>query len=143
MKQISRIAPWVDRVVLAAAILIFTTIGLRYIADPSGASAATGVTLGSARATTTTRIGFGAFPLAFAIFSFVCLLSARRRRAGVALVATVAATAIAVRLFSLAADGAVSESLRLFVPEGLLLLLAITGLRLDAARPAWQSREAL
>ena len=64
---------WIYRVVLAAAAFIFTMIGMRYVADPVHAAAATGVTLGSAFATTTTRIGFGAFPLGFAIFSFVCL----------------------------------------------------------------------
>src|SRR5690242_6945216 len=55
-------APWINRLVLAAATIIFMTIGLRYIADPVGASAATGVSLHGKLAITTTRIGFGAFP---------------------------------------------------------------------------------
>jgi hypothetical protein len=46
MKHLSRFAPWINRAVLAAAALIFTTIGLRYIADPVRAAAATGVTRG-------------------------------------------------------------------------------------------------
>jgi len=109
-------------------------IGLRYVADPVGASAATGVTLTSGLAVTTTRIGFGAFPLGFAIFSLVCLLSTRRLITGVSLVATVISTAIVVRLFSIVADGVVPQSLRLFVPETVILLLAFTGLLLEAAR---------
>ena len=139
MKRYSRLALWIDRLVLAAATSIFTTIGLRYIADPVRAAAATGVTLGSAMASTTTRIGFGAFPLAFAIFSLSCLLSRRRLRAGVSLVATVVTTAIVVRLFSLAADGAAAESIRLFIPEAAILLLSISGLLLEAA-PAKEAR---
>jgi hypothetical protein len=135
-----RFAPWINRLVLAAATLIFTMIGLRYIADPVGASAVTGVILSSGQAATTTRIGFGAFPLALAIFSFACLLSSRRLLVGVTLVATVITTAILVRLFSIAADGVVPQSLRLFVPETAILLLSVTGLILGTARLKHQSR---
>ena len=143
MKHLSRSAPWINRLVLTAATVIFTMIGLRYIADPVQASVATGVILSSAQAATTTRIGFGAFPLAFAIYSFACLLSTRRLRAGVSLVVTVVSTAIAVRLFSIGADGTVAESLRLFVPETVILLLGLSGLLLDAARQKQQSEEAV
>jgi hypothetical protein len=142
MKHFSRFAPWINRLVLAAATLVFTTIGLRYIADPVRASAATGVTLTSGLAATTTRIGFGAFPLAFAIFSFACLLSTRRLLTGVSLVATVVTTAIVVRLYSIAADGVAPESVRLFVPEAIILLLSLSGFLLEAARLKRQPEEA-
>jgi hypothetical protein len=109
-------------------------IGMRYIANPVGASLNTGVTLTSGLAITTTRIGLGAFPLAIAIFCFTCLLSAKRLRAGVSLVATVLTTAIAVRLQSIATDGVVAQSVRLFIPEGVILVLAMSGLLLETAR---------
>ena len=53
-------APWINRIVLAAATLIFTMIGMRYITNPVHAAAATGATLNTPLAATTTRIGFGA-----------------------------------------------------------------------------------
>ncbi len=134
MKPMSRAALWINRVVLGAATLIFTMIGLRYIADPVHASAVTGVTLNDGLAVTTTRIGFGAFPLAFAIFSLTCLISPRRLRAGVSLVLTVVTTAIVVRLFSITADGPAAESTRLFLPEGVIFLLSCAGLLLDSAQ---------
>ena len=81
MTRFLRYAPWINRFVLAAATIIFTMIGLRYVADPAAASAATGVTLNSLLASTTTRVGFGAFPLAFAIYSAWFLFSKRRVRA--------------------------------------------------------------
>jgi hypothetical protein len=59
---------------------------------------------------------------------------------GVTLVATVITTAILVRLFSIAADGVVPQSLRLFVPETAILLLSVTGLILGTARLKHQSR---
>ena len=141
MKQFSRLAPWINRLVLAAVTLIFARIGLRYITDPVGASAATGVVLSSELASTVTRIGFGAFPLAFALFSFGCLLSARRLRIGVSLAATVVTTAIVVRLFSVAVDGPAPQSLRLFIPEAIILLLSLTGLLLEAEWQKHQSDE--
>src|SRR5258708_10436352 len=99
-------------------------IGLRYIADPVHASAATGVTLTSALAFTTTRIAEGAFPLGFAIFTFACLISTRRLLVGVSLVATVATTVIVVRIFGLIVDGAAPESTQLFIPAAVMLTLA-------------------
>ena len=142
MKQLSNFAPWINRLALAAATMIFTTIGMRYITDPARASAATGVTLSSGLAATTTRIGFVAFPLAFALFSFACLLSKRRLLIGVSLVATVVTTAIGVRLFSLATDGMVPESARLFIPETIILVLCLGGLRLETLRLKQQTKAA-
>src|SRR5262249_8953267 len=141
MKSFQHFAPWINRLVLSAATLIFSMIGLRYISDPAHAAAATGATLNSALATTTARIGFGAFPLGLAIFSFTCLVSARRLVTGVSLVATIISTAIFVRLFSIGVDGLVAESSILFVPETVLLLLSLSGLSLEAARIRQQRQE--
>ena len=110
MTRLLKSAPWINRLVLAAATLIFATIGLRYVADPVNASAATGVILTSPLASTVTRIGFGAFPLGFAIFNVWCLFSRTRVQAEVGLVVTVVSTAIAVRLLSLVTDGGAAES---------------------------------
>jgi len=134
MSNLSRFAPWINRLVLLAATFVFSMIGLRYITDPVYAAAKTGVTLHSVLANATTRVGSGAFPLGFAIFCLACLLSAQRLLIGVRLIATVVATAIVVRIFSMMVDGAVPESTHLFIPEGVMLLLCLTGLLLEAAR---------
>jgi hypothetical protein len=129
-----RFVPWIYRLVLAAATLIFTVIGLRYIVDPAQASAAVGMSLNSALASTTARVGFGAFPLAFAVFAFLSLLSRQRMRAGVTLVVIVIAAAIVARAIGMGADGAAPESMRLFIPEFVILALSLSGLLLDARR---------
>jgi len=134
MQPISRFAPWINRWALSASTLVFTMIALRYIVDPVRASAATGVTLAPGLATTVTRIGFGAFPLAVAIFTFSCLFSKRRQAAGVELVAIVMFTAIVVRLISVAMAGATAQSTRLFIPETAILLLSLTGMVLERSR---------
>lgn len=124
-----------SRFVLAGATLIFTMIGLRYITDPVRASAETGVTLGSALAATTTRVGSGAFPLGFAIFISICLFSKRRLFAGVGLISVVITTAIVVRIVGLIADGPAPESTRLFIPEGVMFALSLTAIALERASP--------
>jgi hypothetical protein len=125
-------APWMCRGVLTMTALIFTMIAVRYIKDPVQASAETGVALESPLASTTTRVGFGAFPLSIAIFSLASLFSERRRRAGVLLVATVMAVVIVVRLLGTAMDGASAHSTVLFVPEAVMLTIASVGLYLTA-----------
>jgi len=134
MDKLTRFAPWISRIVLLGATVIFLMIGLRYITDPIQASAATGVSLGSTLATTTTRVGSGAFPLGFAIFTFACLISRQRILIGVSLVATVIITAIAVRIFGMVADGPSPASTKLFIPEGIMLTLSVVSIVLELAR---------
>ncbi len=130
----ARFAPWMARIVLAMASVVFTVIGLRYLVDPAGASASTGVTLNTPLGYSVTRVGFGGFPLALAIFSFMCLISRRRLYEGARLIATLAATVIVVRLYGTMIDGFEKESVVLFVPELVLLALAGTASLLDPAR---------
>src|SRR5258708_30104766 len=134
MDELIRFAPWISSIVLFGATLIFSMIGLRYITDPIHASAAIGINLGSALAATTTRVGSGAFPLGFAIFTFACLISKQRFLTGVSLVATVITTAIVVRIFGMVADGPAPESTKLFIPEAVMLTLSVVGIVLELIR---------
>ena len=134
MQRLTRFAPWISRTVLAGATLIFSMIGLRYITDPVRYSAEIGVSLGSSLASTTTRVGSGAFPLGLAIFTLICLLSTRWLLAGVSLVFVVVTTAIIVRVLGLVVDGPTPQSIRLFAPEGVMLVLAVTAIILETQR---------
>jgi hypothetical protein len=134
MERLTRFAPWISRTVLAGATLIFSMIGLRYITDPFHYSSEIGVSLGSALASTTTRVGSGAIPLGLAIFTLVCLISTRWLFAGVGLVFIVITTAIVVRVLGLVVDGPAPESTRLFIPEGVMLVLAVSAIILEAHR---------
>jgi hypothetical protein len=136
----NRFAPWIQRIVLAAATFVFGAIGMRYVADPVQAATATGATLNTAFAVTTTRVGFGAFPIGVAIFTVISLFSTRRLVPAVQLVATLVTSAIVVRVIGIIADGAVPASSKLFIPEGVILLLSLTGLLLQPKRePGAQS----
>jgi hypothetical protein len=136
----NRFAPWIQRIMLTAATFVFGAIGMRYVADPVQAATATGATLNTAFAVTTTRVGFGAFPLGVAIFTVTSLFSTRRLVPAVQLVATLVTSAIVVRVIGAIADGAVPASSKLFIPEGVILLLSLTGLFLQPKRePGAQS----
>jgi hypothetical protein len=136
----NRFAPWLQRIVLAAATFVFGAIGIRHIADPVHAATATGATLNTAFAVTTARVGFGAFPTGVALFTAISLFSTRRLVPAVQLVATLVTSAIVVRVIGRIADGAVPGSSKLFIPEGVILLLSLIGLLLQPKRePGAQS----
>jgi len=128
-----RIVAWLSRLVLFAAMAIFALIGVRYLTNPVGAAAEFQTSFASPAGATSMRVGFGAFPLAFAAMLAVCLLSARRRRFGLAMVATIMGLASAARLVGIAIDGPAPESSRLLVPE-----LVMTGLSLFCALFEWR-----
>jgi hypothetical protein len=143
MKHLRHLSLWFDRFVLLAAALILALIGSRYIADPVGAAATTDISLGSALAISTMRVGFGAFPLGCALVALTCLLSPSRLRTGLFFVAVIFGVALAVRVFAILDDGTLKESLSLLSAEALLLTLSIVGLVLNIGQQRQGSREAM
>lgn len=142
MEQFWRMTPWFNRFVLLAATLIFAAIGTRYSIDPVGAAAATDISLGSALAVSTMRVGFGAFPLGCALVAFVCLISSHRLQMGLSFVAAIFGVALAVRVLAILDDGTLRQSVSLLSAEAILLTLAIVGLVVDMGHRRQQSRKA-
>jgi len=81
-------SPWISRVILLLPTTIFLLISLRTIADPAGSTEEQGISLNSPLGYTILRVGFGGFPLAFAIIVLACLVSTRRLLTGLSFVAT-------------------------------------------------------
>jgi hypothetical protein len=129
-----RVVPWLSRFVLFAATVIFSLIAVKYLADPVGTAAAFKISLGSAAAVTNMRVGFGAFPLGFALITLGCLVSARRHLTGLWFVMTIVGTVTAGRILGIAVDGPAHESLRVLRPEVVLLTLSCVGLVLEVRR---------
>jgi hypothetical protein len=128
-----RIIPWISRAVLLAALVVLALIGHKFIGDPVGAATASDMTLGSPLAITNMRASFGAFPLGCALFVLICLVTSGLRRTGLAFVALIIGTALAVRIFGTLADGSFSQSVHLLVAETVMLsfsLAAYVGERL-------------
>jgi len=129
-----RFTPWLTRLILGAATLIFTLIGVKYITDPVRAAASFNISLGSAAAVTSMRVGFGAFPVGFAIIVASCLVSTSRLLLGLYFVVTIIGVATAARVLGIVVDGAAPESVFLLRPEVALLGLSVIGVLLEAGR---------
>jgi hypothetical protein len=71
------------------------------------------------------RVGLGAFPLGIAAILAACLISSRRRRFGLGIVATVMGLTLGARLLGIALDGPAPESSRLLAPEIVMLALSV------------------
>ena len=123
--MLSRIAPWLARIVLAGAAFILAMIARKFIADPVGAAAASQIHLGSALAMTNMRASFGAFPLGCALVAAGSLASSRFHLSGLVTVATVIGSALVVRLAGVLSDGTFAQSRTVLSAEAGLLLFSL------------------
>ena len=119
-----RVIPWISRTVMFAAFVVLSLISSKFIGHPVDAAKASDITLGSPLAITNMRASFGAFPLGCALFLLVCLATSKLRRTGLVFVMLIVGSALAVRIFGVAADGTFAESVHLLIPETVLLSLS-------------------
>jgi hypothetical protein len=125
---------WFNRFVLAGAAFVMTLIALRTLRDPIGSTRALDIALQSATAVTVARVGFGGFPLGFAVALFGCLGATRRLLTGLFLVFTVVGTVTIARVQGLLIDGATAYNLGLLRPEITMLALSGAGIVLELRR---------
>jgi hypothetical protein len=128
MKTLARFAPLLGRIPLVMMAVIFTLISIRFLSDPVHVAAATGIAFTRPIGITVGRIGFGAFPLGLAIVTVMCLVSRQRLLSGLVFVSTMLVVALGVRIFGIAVDHTLAESLRVTISEVVLLSLAIVGM---------------
>jgi hypothetical protein len=93
-----------------------------------------GIVLNSPTAITVVRVGFGGFPLGFAMALLGCLIATRRLLTGVSLVAAVIGAATLARIQGLAVDGVTSYNLALLRPEVVLLTMSLVAIVLERRR---------
>lgn len=133
-----RFGIWVSRLPLIAITAIFTIISAKFLISPVQSAAAQGISFNSGVGVTVARIGFGAFPLAFALITLSCLISRRRLLAGIYIVLTLITVVLVVRVFGMIADNSVKESMPVLVPEIVLGVLSIIALNLEKRRRRFQ-----
>lgn len=125
---------WVSRFPLMAATAIFAAISTKFLLDPVHSAAARGIVFSSNGGITVGRVGFGAFPLAFAIILLACLVSRRRILAGIYMVLTIDAVALVVRIIGMMIDNSVKENIPVLVPETVLLIVSLIALNVELLR---------
>ena len=133
MNALVRHSVWFSRLVLAAATVLFSLIGIRYIVDPISAVAPHQITLGSSEAVTIMRVSGGVF-LGIAGVLLACISSERRLLAGTGVLALVSIAVTAVRLFGVAVDGPAPFTLRVLKPEIALVVLSALGFLFESRR---------
>jgi hypothetical protein len=109
-------------------------ISLKFIFDPLQAAANAGITIQPGIGYTSTRAGFGGFPLGFAAILMFCLFSSHRLLAALSSIVTVAAVILAVRLYGAAQDATFSQSAHILIPETVLLVISLLGVVLETKR---------
>ncbi len=134
MSGYARRVIWFNRFVLAAVTFIMAMIALRNLSDPICAMVPLDIALTSPSAVTIVRVGFGGFPLGFALALFACLIATRRHLAGMCLVLAVAGAATVARVQGLLLDGATPYNVRLLRPEVAMVALSLLGIVLELRR---------
>lgn len=129
-----RAAPWLPRILLLLATVLFFLIGFRYLGDPVNKAAADSIVLGSVMAISRVRVGFGGFPLALSLILLSCLVSQKRLLTGLSVLATTVGVVTVARLVGIAIDGPAEEALKLLRVEIVLLVLSVAAIFLERAR---------
>jgi hypothetical protein len=131
-----RISPWISRLIVLVVAGLFTAISLKFILDPQGSATASGITIEPGLAYTSTRTGFGGFPLGFALILVFCLFSSWRLLAALSFIATVTAVILFVRLYAAATDHTFAASAYLLAPEAAITVVSLLGVWLEWTRRA-------
>lgn len=134
MNSYARTVIWFNRLVLAGATFVMTMIALRNLRDPIGANMPLDIALNSASAITVVRVGFGGFPLGFAVALFACLIATRRLLTGMFLLLAVVGAATVARMQGLMLDGATPYNVHLLRPEVAMVTLSALGIVLELRR---------
>ena len=129
-----RAAPWLPRILLLLASVLFFLIGFRYLGDPVNKAGADSIILGSVMAISRVRVGFGGFPLALSFILLGCLVSRKRLLTGLTVLATTVGVVTAARLVGIAIDGPAEEALKLLRVEIVLLVLSVAAILVERAR---------
>ena len=134
MTRYSRAVVWFNRTVLTVVTFVMTMIAVRSLRDPIGSTLPMGIALHSPSAITVVRVGFGGFPLGFAVALFACLIAQERLLAGMSLVLAVVGGATVARIQGLLLDGATPYNVSLLRPEIAMLVLSALGIALEVQR---------
>jgi hypothetical protein len=134
MSDTSRGIVWFNRLLVTAAAFIMVMIAFRNLRDPIGATQPIGIVVASPTGMTVVRVGFGGFPLGFAVALVACLVSTEWLLGGLYLLASVIGGATFARIQGLVLDGATPYNVGLLRPELVLCVLTLVGIALERRR---------
>jgi hypothetical protein len=121
------------RVPMIGLTVVLVLIAARYLINPAQSAAAAGISFTSPGGITVARVGFAAFPLAFAAFFLSCLFSQHRVLTGLRTELILLGNVIGVRLLGMALAHS-TETAKLLVPELVMAALCTFAIRLETNR---------
>jgi Domain of unknown function (DUF4345) len=124
-RGVGQLAVRANQVVLALAALLFFAIGAKYVFDPAGSAAASGIALVSPLGFTNMRAGLGGFSLGLGVVAAMFVPFAKRTSLGLRFLVAVIGTVLIVRVVGASSDGTLRQSRPVLIAEAVLLALAV------------------
>ncbi len=131
MSWIDKSSPYIARLVLLFACVLFMDLGARSVFFPVYAAARNQMVLQTPFALTAQQVGYGAFPLAASILLAVCLIRRKTLLTGLSIVVAFVVTALLVRLYAISGHGVALQDVRPLIAESALSLVGGPALYLE------------
>jgi hypothetical protein len=135
-----KFSPWMSKAILLPPTAILTMVGVRNLAHPEEQAAERGIAFTNPLGSTIYRVGFAGFPLGCAAFIAYCLRTNRRTLTGLIFSALFNGVVLAVRIFGMAVDSTVQQSLPLVRKEVVVVVVSLVGITIEIGRWSYARR---
>jgi hypothetical protein len=135
-----KFSPWISKVILLPPTAILTLVGVRNLAHPDVQAAERGIAFSNPLGATIYRVGFAGFPLGCAAFIAYCLRTNQRTLTGLIFSALFNGVVLAVRIFGMAVDSTVQQSLPLVKGEIVVVVISVVGITIEIGRRSHRLR---
>ena len=140
MSTFWKFSPWIGKFVLLPPSAILIMVGVRHLAHPEVQAAKKGIAFTNPLGATIYRVGFAGFPLGCAAFIAYCLRTDQRTLTGLTFSALFNGVVLAVRIFGMAVDSTVQQSLALVKGEIVVVAISLVGITIEIGRRSYRLR---
>ncbi len=129
-----KFSPRISKAILLPPTAILIMVGLRNLAHPEVQAAERGIAFTNPLGATIYRVGFAGFPLGCAAFIAYCLGANRRTLTGLIFTTLFNGVVLAARIFGMAVDSTVEQSLPLVKGEIVVVAISLVGITVEIGR---------
>ena len=140
MNTFWKFSPWISKFILLPPSAILIMVGVRNLAHPEEQAAERGLAFTNPLGATIYRVGFAGFPLGCAAFLAFCLRTNQRTLTGLIFSALFNGAVLAVRIFGMAVDSTVQQSVPLVKGEIVVVAISLVGITIEIGRRSHRLR---
>jgi hypothetical protein len=129
-----------SKFILLPPTAILIAVGVRHLAHPEVQAAERGIAFTKPLGATIYRVGFAGFPLGCAAFFAYCLRANRRTLTGLIFSVLFNGVVLAVRIYGMAVDSTVRQSLPLVKGEVVVVVISLVGISIEIGRRSHRLR---